>query len=86
VTVRSVSGLVGENKPGQAPRRRHQLRVGVGDSESTPAETALAVDTPVSAKRVRGNRKPRGRGFDLDTDVDVTPRHFTDNYMYFTYK
>jgi len=96
-----VSGLVGENKPGQAPRCRHQLRVGVGDSESTPAETALAVDTPVSAKRVhqtpsgglsdavwqrRGNRKPRGRGFDLDTDVDVTPRHFTDNYMYFTYK
>ncbi len=94
-----MSGLVSENKGSQTFRRRY--RVGVGDSESTPAETALAVDTPVSAKRVhqtpsgglsdavwqrRGNRKPRGRGFDLDTDVDVTPRHFTDNYMYFTYK
>ena len=43
VTAQSASGLVGENKPGQTLRRRH--RVGVGDSESTPAETALPVDS-----------------------------------------
>jgi hypothetical protein len=51
MAAQSASGLVGENKPGQTLRRRHQ--VGVGDSESTPAETALSVDSLTeSAKRV----------------------------------
>ncbi len=51
VTASTASVLVGENKPGQMLRRRHQ--VGMGDSESTPAETALPVDSLAeSAKRV----------------------------------
>ena len=46
-----ASGLVGENEPGQTPRRVHQ--VGRGEAESTPAETALPVDSfTESAKRV----------------------------------
>ena len=38
-----MSGLVSENKGSQTFRRRY--RVGVGDSESTPAETALPADS-----------------------------------------
>ena len=38
-----MSGFVGKNKPGQTFRRDH--RVGMGDSESTPAETALPADS-----------------------------------------
>ncbi|MGM0685323.1 MAG: RNA-guided endonuclease TnpB family protein, partial [Halobacteriota archaeon] len=36
---------------------------GVGHSESTPVETALAVDTPISAKRVveAGSPTPKER-------------------------
>ena len=51
VTVPITSGFKFKNTDGQTLRRRH--RVGVGDSESTPAETALPVDSLAeSAKRV----------------------------------
>ena len=39
-------------------RGLQQLDIGVGHSESTPAETALPVDTSVSAKRVLQTGSP----------------------------
>ena len=51
VTASLTSGFKSKNTDGQTLRRRHQ--VGQGEAESTPAETALAVDSfAESAKRV----------------------------------
>ena len=45
VTALITSGFKSKNTGGQTCRRDHQ--VGVGDSESTPVETALPVDSHV---------------------------------------
>ena len=51
VTALIALGFKSKNTDGRTVRRRHQ--VGLGETESTPAETALPVDSLVeSAKRV----------------------------------